>query len=148
MFTGLGAGYPPAAAGGYEFTSSGVSHPASPPAAPIVCDAGAVISQPKKRGRPRKDAAAATITASVTGGLVDATQIADIATTNTARKDADTSQDGLRRSGRKKGFAAKTSDNIYQQAEKTLINSLAAANKDCRTAREAFHNAMGRENDE
>ncbi|KAA8914893.1 hypothetical protein FN846DRAFT_885697 [Sphaerosporella brunnea] len=127
--------------------TSPLSHPASPIAAPIACDASAVISTPKKRGRPRKEVAAAAITASIAGGLVDASQIADIAATNTACDDAGTTQNGLRRSGRKKGFAAKTSDNAYQQAEKTLINSLAAANKDCRTAREAFHHAMGFEND-
>jgi hypothetical protein len=88
------------------------------------------------------------ITASIAGGLVDASQIAAIAAADTARGDACTAQNGLRRSGRKKGFAAKTSDNVYQRAEKTLINSLAAANKACRTARQAFHDAVGSGDDD
>jgi hypothetical protein len=129
-----------------QASAPAVPPPLSPPAAPIAFDSGTAISKPKKRGRPKKDAAAAAITASVAGGLVDASQIADIAATHTAcGDDAGTTQGGLRRSGRKKGFAAKISDNVYQQAEKTLINSLAAANKACRTAQQAFHMGSGDE---
>jgi hypothetical protein len=43
--------------------------------------------------------------------------------------------------GGTKRFAANFLDNVYQQAEKKLINSLTAANEACRKARQAFHDA-------
>jgi hypothetical protein len=105
--------------------------------------AGGDGSKPrKKRGRPPKQAAP-EISASAAGRLVDSSQVAAIAAAETASAASSTVGNGLRRSGRTKGFAAKVLDNVYQQAEKKLINALTAANEASRKARQAFHDAEG-----
>ncbi|KAA8894313.1 hypothetical protein FN846DRAFT_895206 [Sphaerosporella brunnea] len=112
-------------------------------AAPIAFATSADSSKPrKKRGRPRKKAAF-EISTSATGHLVDSGQVAEIAAAETAGAASSTVGNGLRRSGRNKGFAAKVLDNVYQQAETKLINSLEAANEACRWGWQAFHDIKG-----
>ncbi|KAA8914349.1 hypothetical protein FN846DRAFT_885977 [Sphaerosporella brunnea] len=94
----------------------------------------------KKRGRARKQSSSA-ISASATGRLVDSRQVASIAAAETAKTASSTVANGLRRSGRNKGFAVQDLDNVYQHAEKKLINSVGAANEAGRKARQAFHDA-------